>query len=90
MSCVLRPLPQYRSITAPFTVVQALRIRDMTLMPRDGMLIIPFEPDMPPFEVSADWVELHEPRVGGYWMSYPDGFTGHLMAELFEQQYEKI
>lgn len=73
MSCVLRPLPWYRMrISIPvngervFPEVQALQIRDMTLMPRDTMLIIPHEQNIPPFEVSAEWVAEHKPCVGGY------------------------
>lgn len=88
MSCVLRPLPQYRRKLDPAHRVCALRIRDIALTER-GMLIIPWEPNMPSFEVSAEWVALKEPHAGGYWISYQDGSAGFLMAELFEKEYEQ-
>jgi hypothetical protein len=54
------------------------------------MLIIPWDPNIPPFEVSAEWVQLKEPHAGGYWISYPDGSTGFLMAAFFEQEYGAV
>ena len=85
MSCVLRELPKYQC----HKQVWALKIRDMTMTPR-GYMIIPFEPNYPPFEVSKEWVEKHQPKVGGYWVQYEDGYTSFSPAEAFEAGYTLI
>lgn len=88
MSCVLRPLPQYRRNDGTCTV-SALKIRDMALTPR-GTLIIPWEPGYPPFEVSASWVASFEPHVGGFWVSHEDTTMAFLSGPYFEANFTAI
>lgn len=85
MSCKLIELPKYQC----HKQVWALKIRDLTMTPR-GYTIIPFEPNYPPFEVSKEWVEKHQPKVGGYWVRDEDGYTSFSPAGVFEAGYTLI
>ena len=86
MSCVLRELPRYQCHKR----VCALKIRDMPMTPR-GYMIIPFEPNYPPFEMTAAWVEQNKPMIGGYvvWND-GDGYATFSPADIFEAEHTLI
>lgn len=39
--------------------------------------------------VYPDWVKKHEPKIGGYFVEYEDGYTSYSPAEAFESGYAK-
>lgn len=51
--------------------------------------ITPEESGYAPFSVSQDYVTRHEPRVGGYYVVYEDGYKSFSPAKAFEQGYTK-
>jgi hypothetical protein len=40
--------------------------------------------------VSVEWIEKHEPEVGGYYVVYKDGYASYSPAEAFEEGYTRI
>jgi hypothetical protein len=50
-------------------------------------IIVPEEGGYAPIRVSAEYVNKHNPQVGGYWVQYQDGYQSWSPAELFESGY---
>ena len=40
--------------------------------------------------VSASWLEKHEPKIGGYYVRYEDGYSSWSPAGAFESGYTEI
>lgn len=86
-----RELPRYRC----HKEVQALKIRmirrrfvegtttvlDATITPEHGY---------DGFTVSGDYVRKHDPKVGGYYVRYADGYESWSPAAAFEEGYTRI
>jgi hypothetical protein len=52
----------------------------------DGSAIItPEEEGYAPFKVDADYLQKHNPQVGGYYVVYKDGYKSFSPAEAFEE-----
>lgn len=89
-------LPRYRS----HKEVQAVKIGainyDIDLAraenrDTDGSaVIVPVEPGTPPIRVDAKYVRKHEPKVGGYYVRYRDGYESWSPASEFEDGYTRI
>lgn len=43
-----------------------------------------------PFKVNAEYVRKHNPKEGGYYVLYEDGYTSYSPAEAFENGYTEI
>lgn len=43
-----------------------------------------------PVHVKWDWLAKHEPKVGGYYVEYEDGYTSFSPAEAFEKGYTPL
>jgi hypothetical protein len=72
-------LPKYRS----HKEVWALKIKDIKIV--EGVTILyPEETGYKAFAVSAEYVEKHEPKVGGYFVRYENGHESFSPAEPFE------
>lgn len=41
-------------------------------------------------EVTPEWVAKHDPKAGGYFVAYEDGYTSFSPAEAFESGYTHI
>ena len=52
-----------------------------------GAIITPEDPRYGPFPVSFKYVNRHEPKEGGYYVVYPDGYLSWSPAEAFESGY---
>lgn len=85
MSNELMEMPRYQC----HKQVWALKIRDLTMSPT-GYTITPFEHGYAPFDVSREWVEKHQPKIGGYYVVYKDGYKSFSPAEAFEAGYTSI
>ena len=42
------------------------------------------------FILSAEYVKKHNPKTGGYWVMYEDGYQSWSPAEVFESGYSLI
>jgi len=91
---VERQLPQYQS----HKKVWALKIANIIPKPNPdptgnsvassyGAIIQPADPGYGDFDVSADYVNKHQPQPGGYFVVYEDGYRSWSPAEAFESGY---
>lgn len=92
MSEVMKQLPRYQS----HKKVWALKIAKLehTGSPdqeSDGSLLMtPGEEDFAPIMLDRDFVQKHQPEVGGYWVQYEGGYTSFSPADAFEGGYKLI
>ncbi len=54
-----------------------------------GATITPEEEGYAPFQVSTEYMRKHEPKVGGYYVVYKDGYKSFSPADAFEEGYAK-
>jgi hypothetical protein len=85
-------MPKYKS----HKTVWALKISDVKgdgegeNRETDGSAILVTEPGFAPIKVDADYVSKHNPRAGGYYVVYEDGYKSWSPAEAFEAGYTRI
>lgn len=81
----LDAMPQYKS----HKIVRALKIRhvDRAL---GGAVITPEDELYAAFVVDEDYVSKHDPKPGGYFVAYADGYRSWSPAETFESGYTRI
>lgn len=92
MNC--REAPKYRC----HKEVHALKIADIKPYgfedpdaETDGSLIIfPADEGYGPFRVPGSYARKHDPKIGGYYVIYEDGYTSFSPAAAFESGYTKI
>ena len=85
-----RPLPHYYRKAKS---VRALRIHKMRRNAGGTMVLFAAPSEKyAPIEVSDDWVDTHQPIVGGYYaVAQQDGAPGGFYrAEWFEEFYAKV
>lgn len=75
--------------------VWALRIAGITYLQNkdtycNGATITPAEEGYAPFDVSLEYVQKHNPQVGGYYVVYQDGYKSYSPAQAFESGYTRI
>lgn len=77
-------MPKYKS----HKEIWALKIESIDPKPADGSgLITPEDAGYAAFEVSAEYMEKHQPKPGGYYIVYTDGYKSFSPAEAFEDGY---
>lgn len=77
-------MPKYRC----HKEVWALKIKQINEMNGGGaihMLITPEDSAYAPFYVDASYVKKHQPKVGGYYVVYQDGYKSFSPADAFEE-----
>lgn len=80
-------LPRYRC----HKEVWALKIGGLDFLTSSlGLRIVPEDKRYAPFDVDAEYVTKHQPRVGGYYVVYKDGYKSFSPAEAFEDGYTLI
>ena len=78
-------MKKYRS----HKVVEAAKIRFVQpISDREGARL-GFD-DLPDILVSPEYVAKHDPKVGGYYVKYPDGYESWSPAEAFEEGYTEV
>lgn len=76
------PMPQYQS----HKKVWALKIIGISI---DGFLS--FEGEIyAPIPMEKEWLDKHNPEVGGYYVVYEDGYRSYSPASAFEAGYTRI
>jgi len=53
----------------------------------DGHTLVPNEDGYEPIIVSLEYMEKHNPEVGGYYVVYKDGYASYSPAQPFEEGY---
>lgn len=85
-----REMPKYQS----HKKVWALKIKSILFDTNDGVAsrarIIPEEDGYAAFDVDAAYIQKHQPKEGGYYVVYDDGYKSWSPAEAFESGYTKI
>jgi len=74
--------------------VWALKIKEIKRTPYGNAgvrhSIVPEEAGYAPFEVALEYIAKHEPKVGGYYVVYDDGYISYSPAKAFEDGYARI
>jgi hypothetical protein len=55
-----------------------------------GATIVPADTRYAPFEVDQEFMRKHQPKSGGYYVRYEDGYESYSPAEAFESGYTRI
>ncbi len=79
-------LPKYRC----HKEVWALKIAAIEHYTDGAALLSPAEHGYLPFCVSAAYVRKHDPKSGGYFVVYQDGYQSFSPATAFEEGYSRI
>ena len=88
----LPKLPQYKS----HKVVGAIKIAEIHRNMDSSAKITPSEKDekgeliVEPFNVDRHFMTKHQPKVGGYIVSYEDGYSSFSTEKAFEEGYDLI
>lgn len=76
--------------------VHALKIADVIDPTEPGnetdgsRIIVPADKGFAPFRVKHDYVRKHDPKPGGYYVVYEDGYASFSPAGPFESGYARI
>ena len=55
-----------------------------------GMMMHPEEPGYAPIPLDGAYMSKHQPKVGGYYVVYADGYLSWSPAKAFEEGYERL
>jgi hypothetical protein len=70
--------------------VHAVKIHAIEVVGDDCEITIIPEGDAPEFQVTPEWYKKHQPRAGGYFVVYEDGYESFSPAKAFEEGYFEI
>ena len=56
----------------------------------NGATILPADEGYARFDVDAEYLQKHNPQIGGYYVVYEDGYKSFSPAEAFESGYTRI
>ena len=76
-------LPKYKC----HKVVHALKIGHLVVSPGTGYDMIPEDGRFGSVYLDAAYMEKHNPKPGGYYVVYEDGYKSFSPAEVFEGGY---
>jgi hypothetical protein len=79
-------LPLYQS----HKQVRAVKIESLQVWPDGSAVIRPAEAGFEAIKVDAAYVKKHEPKAGGYFVVYDDGYRSWSPAEAFEAGYTLV
>ena len=75
-------MPRYRSHKTVWALkIAAIKYEGV------GAVMTPVEDGYAPFAIDADYMHKHDPKVGGYYVVYADGYKSWSPAEAFESGY---
>lgn len=72
-----------------FCIAQILK-HDNNYPDPTGATLVPDDEDLEPVEVDEAYLTKHQPKVGGYWVKYKDGYQSWSPADAFEQGYALV
>ncbi len=79
-------IPLYRS----YKTVRAFKIEAVIPRGKGHAVLIPVQEDLPHVEVSEEYLIKHQPKAGGYYVRYKDGYESWSPAEAFENGYTLV
>ena len=79
-------MPQYKS----HKIVWALKIKEIHPDEDGGAIIHPADAGYADFRVIEEFVKRHNPKEGGYYVVYKDGYSSYSPAQPFEEGYQRI
>ena len=82
---VERELPKYRC----YKEVHALKIKRLYQGPDGYTYMTPEEEGYGDIRLSLEYMTKHDPKPGGYYVVYEDGYKSWSPAKAFEGGYEK-
>lgn len=87
-----REMPKYKSHKTIWALkIEAIRQQEADIPYEGGSWIIkPADEGYAEFEVPHAYVVKHEPKAGGYYVVYADGYKSYSPAEAFEDGYTKL
>jgi len=90
METAMTPMPMYQCHKKVYALkIQSVQVQTGDEGPR-GAIITPEEPGFAPFEVDGTYVMKHNPKPGGYFVQYEDGYKSFSPAEAFENGYTRL
>ncbi len=80
--------PRYQS----HKIVEAFRIGRIEVHPQWGQqhVLHPANEELPPVTVTDEYLNKHNPQIGGYYVRYPDGYESWSPAKPFEEGYTEV
>ena len=82
----MKEMPRYKC----HKVVHALKIKRIDPESTGAAIIFPEEEGYSGFDVDMAYMKKHEPRVGGYYVVYEDGYKSFSPSEAFEAGYSRL
>lgn len=80
-------MPRYKC----HKVVHALKIARLEARPGiQGTLLVPADEGYGAFGLEPAWVEKFQPKAGGYFVVYEDGYQSFSPARAFEEGYTPL
>lgn len=84
---VVAEMPKYKCNKE----VWALKIKDVNVVDSDNNGILSFDDDLyADIDVSKSYMTKHEPKAGGYYVVYKDGYESFSPADVFEDGYTLV
>lgn len=83
---VEREMPRYKC----HKEVWALKIAGLEGVEGGEYTLTPADDGYAPFQVDAAYMQKHNPKVGGYYVVYRDGYKSWSPASEFEDGYTRI
>lgn len=81
------PLPLYQC----HKKVRAAKISGITLLQSGSSLVRLTLDEIGGYvDVTSAYVAKHEPKVGGYFVAYDDGYVSYSPAKAFEEGYARV
>ncbi len=81
-----REMPRYKC----HKEVHALKIAKIARCSTGRAEITPEDDGFAPFHVDCEYMNKHEPQVGGYYVVYADGYVSFSPATAFEAGYVRF
>ena len=94
--CVKVEMPRYKSHKTVYALKIKAIVFDWAEAKKEGRetdgtaTITPEEQGYAPFKVDPDYLWRHNPKVGGYYVVYEDGYKSWSPAGPFEAGYTRI
>lgn len=70
--------------------VSALKIKEIIIRNENEAELVIGDGVYAPITVTADYVHKHQPKPGGYYVVYKDGYESFSPADAFESGYSRI
>jgi len=81
-----RQMRQYQS----HKKVWALKIERINISEAIGGGLLHVEQGFAPINIDKEYINKHQPKVGGYYVVYKDGYKSFSPAKAFEEGYSLI